>query len=164
VQVYRYGVLLVFAAAVMPTIGCAKLQNSHDVAHPGAKVTPWHVTPLPASTSPPNYLANDYNKPGHPSLTPSEVRLITKTLAVVEPCQIPFLRYAFPENAPGIALYFGGSDTGDYPELWEPNSEYRSDQGLVGAVSATMPGPDLRSTAAIRKLGCHAGLTKYTPK
>ena len=103
----------------------------------------------------PTYLAKDYNRPGHPPLTASEVRLIRKTLVAVKSCQLVSWRYALPENFQGIALYFRDADAAGFPVLWERNTSYDVEEGSAGATSATMPGPDLRSVAAVRKFACN---------
>jgi hypothetical protein len=108
-------------------------------------------------TPDPSYLALDYNTQGlHPSLTLGDVRLIRKTIPLVKPCQLPFLRYVFPENAKGMVLYIGGANAGAFPVLWERNEDYRVEDGVAFAVSATSPGPDLRTAAAIQKIGCNS--------
>lgn len=145
----RRSVWLIFA--LLLTVACAKTQTANSGAHANPNVTPWHVTPYPL---PSVYQAIDYKNPGHPALTPSEVRLIRKTLAAVRPCQLRFLRYSFPNNSKGIVLYFGGAEAGDFPVLWVRNGYYRVDEGSVAPGSATTPGFDLRSDVHIKEFGC----------
>lgn len=69
-------------------------------------------TPSSAHNRWPNYAAVDYDKPGHPTLTPDEVARIRSALARVKPCQRTLVRYAFPANAsswhgwPSFVLFF----------------------------------------------------------
>lgn len=69
-------------------------------------------SPSSAHTRWPNYAAVDYDKPGHPTLTPEEVASIRSALARVKHCQRTLVRYAFPANAsswhgrPSFVLFF----------------------------------------------------------
>ncbi|MGC9991168.1 MAG: hypothetical protein ABSD52_02055 [Candidatus Cybelea sp.] len=72
--------------ALLSTMGCARTQTTNSL-----------VTPLPPSPNPyVTYMAADYSKPGQPTLTANEVAQIREVLALVKPCQVGLLRYAFP--------------------------------------------------------------------
>lgn len=94
------GIVMITAVWVICSRGTASAQGS-----PAS-------TPSRADTSWPNYAAVDYDKPGHPMLTPHEVASIRSALGRVKPCQRTLVRYAFPANAsswhgwPSFVLFF----------------------------------------------------------
>jgi hypothetical protein len=67
------------------------------------------LSPSPASTVAPTYLALDAGRPGAPNLTPVEIARVWRVLHEVKPCQRALLRYAFPggdrRNGP-VAVFF----------------------------------------------------------
>jgi hypothetical protein len=86
----------------------------------------------------PSYLARDYNKPGHFKLTEKEATLIRKTLALAEPCQRAFLRYAFPSNGNLHMVLYLENLHGNPHVLWTNNIYY---QQLTGELN-TLPGAE----------------------
>jgi hypothetical protein len=102
----------------------------------GAKSDPRSSVTIPPHPSPqplwPSYAALDYDKPGHPTLTSQQVKLIRKTLALLRPCQAVQVRYAFPDwrgypTAPKntIALFLDSPYPGFEPHvLWTYNDYY----------------------------------------
>lgn len=107
--------LLVFA-------GCARHATSGDTSQANAVTGAW-----------PNYNAQDYQKPGSPTLTSEQTALIQKTLALLKPCQASQLRYAFPEKRiPGtdtMILYFEPPENAHPHVLWTKNIEYYVAEG-----------------------------------
>jgi hypothetical protein len=55
---------------------------------------------------PGGYVAVDYDKRGHPSLTSVELASIRTALSIVKPCQRPLVRYAYGNSDTPIFLYF----------------------------------------------------------
>jgi hypothetical protein len=83
------------------------------------------------------HVAMDYDKPGHPSLTESERSTIQYTLAAVEPCQRPLVRYAFGGDT-GILMFFdGGGPHGISHIFGQGNLWYSAESG-----SALVAPPD----------------------
>jgi hypothetical protein len=107
---------------LLSLLGCGGGRASSNASPgPGATlVTP--TPPAPWGT----FVALDYDKPGHPKLTPDAIALIRKTLAVVKPCQRQMLSYSFDEDDPSgttIALYFTPSGH----VLWQQNWYWESE-------------------------------------
>jgi hypothetical protein len=97
------------AAALCCAVGCAGTRTSSG-ASPGPSST--LVTPTPAVPWG-RFHALDYQQPGQPKLTDSEVALIRKTLAHLKPCQQQWLEYSFDnadQTGNTIDLYFEPSD------------------------------------------------------
>lgn len=98
---------------------------------------------VPSTPPPwPRFRADDYRKPGNPTLTKSETQLIRAALRLVKPCQVRFLRYAFPSGQPvhHMVLFFA-SDRGWPHVLWTRNLFYKPEDGTEFAGSATFPIP-----------------------
>jgi hypothetical protein len=89
------------------------------------------------------YAAENYDKPGHPPLTPEQKETIRKTLALVKPCQRGLLAYAFPENADFLpmVLFFRGNGH----VFGQRNVYYNESQGLAKAYPAggSVPSSDV---------------------
>jgi hypothetical protein len=100
-------------------VGCVRAQPAQNASGPDE----W-----------PSYWAQDYENPGHPTLTRSEVALIRKTLALLKPCQAAQLRYAFPRGYPAIhkmVLFFWSRDPSMQPHvLWSYNGYYTPSEGV----------------------------------
>lgn len=101
------GKLTLTAVLLVTIAGCHRAPyNEAEVR----KLTMPSLHPSPAYTQPPTYLAANYGKRGQPRLTPREIRLIRKTLAVIKPCQRSLLRYAFVSDpsvlGTRVALFF----------------------------------------------------------
>jgi hypothetical protein len=81
----------------------------------------------------PNYLAKDYEKPGHPTLTTRQKSTIRFALAKVEPCQRAFLRYAFPRNGDDspFVLFFQGQASSWPHVFWTNNMYYKPADGEI---------------------------------
>jgi hypothetical protein len=99
-----------------------------EIKHFAATPTPW-----------PSYLAKDYGKPGQPHLTKMETRLIQLTTAVVMPCQLAFLRYAFPKNQDLLPMVlFFASEPAAWPHvLWQRKVYYKPVEGEAFPASDT---------------------------
>ena len=113
-------------STVVLIVGCSKARTSAASAI---------GTPSPAPTWP-SYSALGYDKPGHPTLTSQQVKLIRKTLALLRPCQAVQLRYAFPDWRGGyppkntMVLFFDSPYPGFEPHvLWTYNSDYDRAEG-----------------------------------
>jgi hypothetical protein len=119
------------ALALLCTVGCARAQTAHSAP----TASPW-----------PSYLAKDYDKPGHPALTSRQVALIRKTLALVRPCQVAVLLYAFPENiVPNYRMVLFFRSPNGWPHaLWTDNMYYKEVEGKVfpGASGPYNPDPN----------------------
>jgi hypothetical protein len=102
------------------------------------------ASPSPTPSPWPSYLAKEYDNPGHPRLTTQQRELIRRTMVRVRPCQLEYLRYAFPREpvtSHNMVLFFA-STLGAWPHvLWSRNLFYKPDEGMVFAGSATYPIP-----------------------
>jgi hypothetical protein len=137
-------------------VGCSKARTSAASAI---------GTPSPAPTWP-SYSALGYDKPGHPTLTSQQVKLIRKTLALLKPCRAVQLRYAFPDwrgyaTSPDpkntMVLFFDSPYPGFEPHvLWTYNGYYDRTEGLEHAVPYdTQPPPKWIGTAyEVQSEGC----------
>jgi len=93
----------------------------------------------------------DYDKPGHPPLTPNEVASIRSALARVKPCQRTLVRYAFPANTGlmSFVLFFEPHDGGNVSHIFgETNMLYSPWDGQVFPAS-----PDDSDSEQIDKFG-----------
>src|SRR5579875_2251770 len=86
----------VLIIASLPVTGCSHTESRSSGPPPSPLLVTPHLWPT--------YLAINYGKPGQPHLTSGQVKLIRKTLALVKPCQVRFLRYTFPSNASGSGI------------------------------------------------------------
>jgi len=138
--------------------GCARTHAS--VASPSAETG--IVTPSPAPTWP-SYSALGYDRPGHPSLTSQQAKLIRKTLALLKPCQAAQLRYAFPDwrystNSRDVVLYFDYANPAVQPHvLWTYNEYYDRTEGRGFPIPYdNRPGPKGIGTASeVRQKHCN---------
>jgi hypothetical protein len=121
------------AFALLLTFGCARTPYGN---HPGeARVTPLPPSPNPYLT----YLALDYGKPGQPALTAQEIAQIREALALVKPCQLTLVRYAFPAGSGvHLILFFqaGPHGASSHPFGQSSNSFYEQETGTVSALPA----------------------------
>jgi hypothetical protein len=83
-------------AFMLSLVGCARSQPPTE-----------SVAALLKESQSGAHVAMDYDKPGHPGLTESDRSTIQYTLAAVEPCQRPLVRYAFGGDG-GLLMFFGG--------------------------------------------------------
>ncbi len=90
----------------------------------------------------PEYSAVDYDKPGHPALTPSEKAGIRSTLARVKPCQRTLVRYAFPESRLPFVIFFQPESGQGAAVFGEPRTYYLIVDGEVVTASPTDPFAD----------------------
>ena len=93
----------------------------------------------------PNYVAIDYNTPGHhPPLTPAQVIRVQQILARVKPCQRSLVRYALvPHHRSipyGLAFFFWTNDEDEAGEILHvfdtSNTYYREDVGLIAGMQS----------------------------
>jgi hypothetical protein len=91
---------------------------------------------------PPVYVAIDYDKPGHPSLTLEQTRTIKEMLARVKPCQRSLLRYV-PND--GVTLFFAVPSGQDPYVLGDPGTVYLVDTG--GEIPVSDGGPEAQQRA-----------------
>lgn len=147
-------------STVVLIVGCSKARTSTATAI---------GTPSPAPTWP-SYSALGYDKPGHPTLTSQQVKLIRKTLVLLRPCQAVQLRYAFPDwrgyaTSPDpkytMALFFESPYARLYPGfvphvLWTYNGYYNRAEGREDPVPYdTQPPPKWIGTAyEVQSEGC----------
>jgi|SRR5580704_4182989 hypothetical protein len=94
---------LTSCVAIATLAACSKANsNAVETAASSPRRTPWTSPP-----GPPTYVGADYEKPGQPSLTPPQVRLIRETLSRVKPCQRPLVRYVLDgAEAQDVTLFF----------------------------------------------------------
>jgi len=71
-----------------------------------AKKPPSSITPQEHTRPSRSFVALDYEKPGHPYLTPDNVRELQDVLLAVKWCQRSLVRYAFPNGNAEIAIFF----------------------------------------------------------
>jgi hypothetical protein len=86
----------------------------------------------------PTYLASDYDRPGHPTLTVKQVGVIRLALVTVMPCQRAILRYAFPSNPDYLpfVLFFEEPYEAPRPSkaphvFWTSRTYYNQNDGEV---------------------------------
>jgi hypothetical protein len=119
--------LCIGASAALLT-ACA---NRSRTAQAFAHYTFHAPTPTPTS---PSFSAEDYRLFHKKTLTPSEVAMIRKTLALVKPCQRPLLRFAFPSDGDPdfpFVLFFAGNS---WPHvLWSNNVYFKTEEGTIFA-------------------------------
>lgn len=131
-MVLRRQASLIFALWLIT--GCAKSHNGNQVGP--EQFVRYTIGPKPTPTITwPTFLAEDYREFSGRTLTPSEVALIRKTLALVKPCQRPLLRFAFPPNGDTtFVLYFQSADGNAFHVLWTRNLYFRPDDGTTFAM------------------------------
>jgi anaerobic selenocysteine-containing dehydrogenase len=119
-------------------VGCAGGRTAHN-ANQGTP-PPRFVLPSPSPTWP-SYLAEDYRAFHKRTLTRSEVAMIHKTLAQLEPCQRPMLRYTFPADGDvqEFALFLQTPTTAWPHVLWTNNLYLHPDTGQVTAAPGPVP-------------------------
>jgi hypothetical protein len=123
-------------------------------------------SPAPSLAAWPTYVATDYDKRGHPALTKKQAALIRYTLSLLKPCQAALLRYAFPNNFPGMVLFFQPSDPSTWPYvLWTKHLGYKPTEGEAFPMpDADWPIPKWKGTAyEVVHQSCHPSDLAATP-
>jgi hypothetical protein len=90
----------------------------------------------------PPYVAMEYDKPGHPSMTPEQMRTIREMLAKVKPCQRPLLRYVLDDE---VTLFFAVPPGQGARILGSPGLFYLP--GTGGEVPIQENGPEAEARA-----------------
>jgi hypothetical protein len=150
----RYALIICVAVAMLA--GCNASTHSNQ-QQPGSS-SPAASEPALSPTTSPEYAAVDYDKPGHPQLTPDEVASIRSALARVKPCQRTLVRYAFPDSAELPFVIFFQPESGQgAPVFGEPRTYYLIVDGEVVTASPTDPYADQVEKFGIQYIIDHQG-------
>jgi hypothetical protein len=98
-----------------------------------------------------NFVAIDYEKLGHPSLTSAQVNIIHETLERVKPCQRSLVRYAVSSpEAKDLILYFAVPPSQGAHVFGTAIDVYFPDTGRDIPMDQTDPGAEQREKQGIQ--------------
>jgi hypothetical protein len=140
----RYALASCIALAMLAGCGGSRHadQEQRGSSAPAAsKASLSIVSTVGSPTALPEYAAVDWDRPGHPALTPSEEASIRSALAKVKPCQRGLVRYAlpaYPAELPFV-IFFQPEHGQGAPVFGEPRMYYLTSEGDVVTASPTDP-------------------------